>query len=313
MSEKARIDLSVLIPLYNEGENIETLFQRLSAVLEELSLEWEVIFINDGSEDDSSQPLFRIKAGSPRVKIITFKRNFGKSAALDAGFKLAAGEKVVTMDADLQDDPEEIGVLLAKLEEGYDLVSGWRVKRRDRLMKRLTSRVFNRVTAFLTGVRLHDFNCGLKAFRREAVKNLALHGELHRYIPVLIAWKGFRVTEARVRHYPRVHGRSKFGVYRFFAGLMDLVTVMFLTKYVKKPLHLFGGIGLAFFLLGLLINIYLVILSWLGDVIRVRPMLFLAVLLMLIGFQFISTGLLGEMLSMALHREKEDYIIKEIT
>lgn len=313
MNEKTGLDLSVVIPLYNEGENIEPLFTRLRPVLEKVSPEWEIVFVNDGSSDDSAAELSRVRALSPRVRIVNFNRNFGKSAALAAGFKLAGGERLVTLDADLQDDPGEIPSLLAKLEEGYDFVSGWRVKRRDRLVKRFTSRIFNRVTSWVSGVRLHDFNCGLKAFRRGAVENLALHGELHRYIPVLVCWRGFRVTEVPVRHHPRHRGSSKFGIYRFFAGFMDLLTVMFLTKYVKKPLHLFGGIGLAFFILGVLINLYLVVLSWLGDVIRVRPLLFLAVLLMLIGFQFISTGLLGEMLSMALHREREDYIIKDIT
>ena len=217
------------------------------------------------------------------------------------------------MDADLQDDPEEIPQLLRELDSGFDLVSGWRTRRRDRFIKKYTSRIFNLVTSALSGIKLHDFNCGLKAMEREVAENISLYGELHRYIPVLAYWKGFRVAETPVRHHPRGAGQSKFGVYRFFAGFMDILTVMFLTRYSKKPLHLFGGAGLVLFTAGVLINAYLVMLSILGiDYIRSRPLLFLGILLILIGFQLISIGLLGEMLAMSLHRKKGEDIVRSI-
>lgn len=312
MNENHKIDLSVLIPLYNEKENINPLFEKLRSTLSGLQMNWEVVFVDDGSTDGSQSVLRGLVSAFPRVRVIELRRNFGKSASLAAGFSQVRGENIITMDADLQDDPEDIPRILNELERGFDLVSGWRVKRQDRFIKRWTSRIFNRVTASLTGIRVHDFNCGLKALRREVIKELSLYGELHRYIPVLVYWKGYKVGEIKVTHHRRVFGISKFGVYRFFAGFMDMLTVMFLTKYIKKPLHLFGGIGLFFFLLGVLINLYLVVMSILGDFIRVRPLLLLAVLLMLIGFQLISTGLLGEMMAMSLHRKKEDYIIKQI-
>lgn len=307
-----KTDLTVLIPLYNERDNLKPLFEKIESVLEGLTSDWEVVFVDDGSTDGSFEVLEELRAASPRVKLIRFGRNFGKSAALDAGFQLARGGRIVIMDADLQDDPAEVPALLEKLDEGFDLVSGWRVDRRDRPVKRYTSRVFNRVTSTLTGIKLHDFNCGLKAFRREVIRSVPLHGELHRYIPVLAYWKGFRVTEVKVRHHPRVSGESKFGIYRFFAGLMDMITVMFLTKYSKKPLHLFGGVGLIVFFMGFLINAYLFGIYILGYGFRVRPLLFLGVLLMMIGFQLISTGLLGEMMAISLHRGKEENITRKI-
>lgn len=316
MSEESHaiqeIDLSVLIPLYNERENLRPLFEKITKVLSTSDLEWEVIFVDDGSTDGSADILSSIKENSSRVKVISLRRNFGKSAALDTGFRDTRGKWVIIMDADLQDDPEEIPGLIEKLKEGYDLVSGWRVNRQDRFIKRYTSRIYNWVTSTMSGIKLHDFNCGLKGMAREVPLSISLYGELHRYIPVLAFWKGFRVTEKKVKHHPRAYGESKFGVYRFFAGFMDMLTVMFLTRYSKKPLHLFGGAGLILFVLGIIINGYLVLLSLLGvDVIRVRPLLFLGILLMLIGFQLISTGLLGEMLAMSLHRKKGQEIIRK--
>ncbi|MDP8214032.1 MAG: glycosyltransferase family 2 protein [Candidatus Euphemobacter frigidus] len=312
MNENNSINLSVLIPLLNEKENLHPLFEKLERELKGLNLTWEVIFVDDGSTDDSLQVLKEIASLSAPIKIIRLRRNFGKSAALAAGFDLVRGEKVITMDADLQDDPEEIPVLLKKLDEGFDLISGWRMNRRDRRVKRYTSRIFNRVASMLTGIKIHDFNCGLKAFRREVVKDIIVYGELHRYIPVIAYWKGYKVGEVKVKHHPRAYGKSKFGVYRFFAGFMDMLTVMFMTKYSKKPLHLFGGVGLLLFLVGFIINAYLVVQNLIGrDFLRVRPLMFLGVLLMLVGFQLISTGLLGEMMTMSLHKRKEEYIIRE--
>ena len=312
MKDNSSIDISVLIPLFDEEENLQPLFEKIRAVLDERRRSWEILFVDDGSSDGSFSVLKNLRESDPRVRIIQLRRNFGKSAALDAGFKAVRGGRVIIMDADLQDDPEEIPALLKKIDEGYDLVTGWRADRHDRFIKKYTSRIYNFTTATMTGIRLHDFNCGLKAFRREVVRDITLYGELHRYIPPIAHWKGYKVTEIRVRHHPRAFGKSKFGAYRFFAGFMDLLTVMFLTKYIKKPLHLFGGAGLIFFSLGSVINIYLAILKVLGYGIGGRPLLILGVLLMLIGFQLISTGLIGEMMAMAIHREKEEYIIKQV-
>jgi glycosyltransferase involved in cell wall biosynthesis len=305
-----KIDLSVLIPLFNEKENLPPLAERLKEVLQGTGRSWEIVFVDDGSDDGSFAVLQSLAAGDPRIRVIQFRRNFGKSAAMSAGFAIVRGALVITMDADLQDDPREIPALIKMLDEGQDLVSGWRFRRQDRFIKKHTSRIYNRTTAALSGLRLHDFNCGLKAFRREVMEDVPLYGELHRYIPVLAHWKGYKVAELKVEHHPRAFGMSKFGAYRFFAGFMDLLTVMFLTKYSKKPLHFFGGAGLVLFLLGFLINAYLAILKLMGQGIGGRPLLILGLLLMLIGFQFISTGLLGEMLAVSLHRRSEEYTIK---
>jgi glycosyltransferase involved in cell wall biosynthesis len=305
-------ELSVLVPLYDEKDNLRPLFGKMQEVLAGLGLPWEAVFIDDGSTDGSLEVLQELLGADPRVRVFRLRRNFGKSAALDIGFQAVRGKRVIIMDADLQDDPAEIPALLKKIDEGYDLVTGWRADRHDRFVKKFTSRVYNLVTSTLTGLRLHDFNCGLKAFRREVVEDISLYGELHRYIPPLANWKGYRVTEVRVRHHPRAFGKSKFGPYRFFAGFMDLLTVMFMTRYSKKPLHLFGGAGLFLFLAGLIINGYLVMLNLLGkDFLRVRPLMFLGVLLMLVGFQLLCTGLLAELMTMSIHRKKEEGIVRE--
>jgi len=312
MNDDNKVDLSVLIALYNEEDNLPLLFEKLQPVLNSLSCSWEVVFVDDGSTDSSYKVLRRLQEECPAgVRLIRFRRNFGKSAALRAGFKAVRGRKVVIMDADLQDDPREIPSLLARLKEGFDLVGGWRADRRDRFIKKYTSRVYNFVTSTLTGIRMHDFNCGLKAFRREVIETIPIHGELHRYIPVLAHRRGFKVTEVKVKHHPRLHGESKFGPYRFFAGFADLLTVLFLTRYFKKPLHFFGGLGVVFFLVGFIIDFVLLIGSLFGDTIRTRPLLFLGILLMLIGLQFISTGLLGEMLAMGREDEEREYVVRE--
>ncbi len=246
------------------------------------------------------------------MEIIQFRENFGKAAALSAGFAQARGKIIITMDADLQDDPREIPNFIHKLEESYDLVCGWRSKRQDPFSKILPSRLFNYLTSTLTGVKLHDFNCGFKCYRKEVVKNLSLYGELHRYVPALAHWQGFKITEIKVKHHPRAHGKSKYGASRLFSGLTDLLTVMFLTKYMKKPLHLFGGVGFLLFSAGLMINVYLAILWFLGQGIGNRPLLLLGVLLMLVGFQIVSTGLIGEMIVSVRHKGEVGYIIKKI-
>ncbi|MDP8236392.1 MAG: glycosyltransferase family 2 protein [Candidatus Erginobacter occultus] len=313
MNKEPDLELSVLVPLFDEEENLRPLFAKIEEVLSGLGITWEAIFVDDGSTDGSFEVLRDLRTLEPRIRVFRLRRNFGKSAALDTGFKAVRGRRVIIMDADLQDDPAEIPVLLKKIDEGYDLVTGWRADRHDRLVKKYTSRLYNLVTSTLTGIRLHDFNCGLKAFRREVIENISLYGELHRYIPPLAHWKGYRVTEIRVRHHRRAFGKSKFGAYRFFAGFMDLLTVMFMTRYSKKPLHLFGGAGLILFLAGLVINGYLVMLNLLGkDFLRVRPLMFLGVLLMLVGFQLLSTGLLAELMTMSIHRKKEERVVREV-
>ena len=292
-----KIDLSVVIPLYDEAENLSPLFARLREELGKLDLNWEVIFVDDGSDDDSLARLREIKAASDRVKIIQFRRNFGKSAALSAGFKLVRGDKVVIMDADLQDDPEEMPAFIAKLEEGYDLVSGWKYKRRDPLSKRLPSKLFNLVTSLFSGLRLHDFNCGLKIYRREVVKEIQMYGERHRFIPVLAHMSGFRVGELPVKHHPRRHGRSKFGAYRFIAGFFDLITLMFRMKFLTKPLHFFGSLGMLSMLVGLAILAYLTIGWFHGRWIGNRPLLHIGVLGVVAGVQLFTLGLIGEMIA----------------
>jgi glycosyltransferase involved in cell wall biosynthesis len=291
------MDVSIVIPLLNEEASLRELHRAIRAVMDPLGLEWEVVFVDDGSTDSSMDILREIHAANGRVTVLSFGRNLGKSAALAVGFREAAGRAVITMDADLQDDPAEIPRMLAALEEGYDLVSGWKKERKDPLSKRLPSRVFNGVTRAVTGLRLHDMNCGLKAYRAEVVKTIRIYGELHRYTPVLAHWAGFRVTEIPVRHHARKFGRTKYGPERFTRGFFDLITVLFLRRYVTRPLHLFGAIGAILFAGGFAIGVYLTVLKIMGEAIGRRPLLTLGILLMVIGGQFVSVGLLGEMVA----------------
>lgn len=305
-------ELSIVIPLRDEEKNLTLLHSQLKSILETLGRSYEVIFVDDGSYDNSFSILEKLHHQDSKVKVIQFRKNFGKAAALSAGFTQARGKIIVTMDADLQDDPGEIPNFIQKLDEGYDLVSGWRSTRQDPFSKIFFSRLFNYLTAILTGLRIHDFNCGFKSYRKEVIKDLSLYGELHRYVPALTHWQGFKISEIKVKHRPRAHGRSKYGVKRLFSGLTDLLTVMFLTKYMKKPLHLFGGIGFLFFLAGFIISVYLAILWFQGQGIGGRPLLLLGVLLMLVGFQIISAGLIGEMIVNVRHKGEAGYIIKKI-
>lgn len=291
-------ELSIVIPLYNEAESLAELYARLHAILENLQQSAEVIFVDDGSTDGSFDRVLELHQHDARVRIIQFRRNYGKSAALAAGFARARGRRLITLDADLQDDPAEIPRLLAKLDEGYDLVSGWKRRRFDSLFKRLTSKIFNRVTSAFTGVHLHDINCGLKAYRREVTDTIQVYGQLHRFLPVLAFKEGYRLSEIEVQHHPRQYGRSKFGASRFTSGFFDLMTVLFLTRYTRRPLHLFGIAGLIAFLIGSAISIYLAyerifFKAYLSN----RPLLFLGILLVIVGVQFISIGLIGEMIA----------------
>lgn len=303
MSDK--LDLSIVIPVCNEGENVGELYNQLNVVLSRLGKTYEIIFVDDGSIDDTFKKLRAME--DSKVKIVRFQRNYGKSAALSCGFKKSKGNFVITMDGDLQDDPKEIPRFLEKLNE-YDMVSGWKGKRHDPISKTIPSKFFNALTRYITGVKIHDFNCGFKGYKNYVVKNVNLYGEFHRYIPALAHWKGYTVGEIEVEHHPRIHGKSKYGIERLFKGFLDLITVTFLTLYKKRPLHIFGGIGFLLIFLAMIINLDLVSLWIRGVKIGNRPLLMLGILLMVLGAQFISLGLLGEMITNS--RNNDDYIIK---
>lgn len=291
------MELSVVVPVLDEVDSLPTLYRELTATLELLGRSYELLFVDDGSHDGSFATLEKLHRSDDRVRVIQHRRNFGKAAALQSGFRAARGEVIVTLDADLQDDPAELPRLLQHLEDGHDLVSGWKHNRQDPASKTLPSRLFNRVTAWLTGVRLRDFNSGYKAYRREVVEELRLYGELHRFIPALAAWRGFRVDEVPVHHRPRRFGRSKYGSARFWRGSLDLLTVLFLTRYTRRPLHLFGSLGLVAWAIGGAVNLYLAAL-WLAGVrpIGNRPLLAFGILGMLVGLQFFCLGLLSELI-----------------
>ena len=302
--------LSIVVPLYNEEESLRPLSNEIKKAMRSLNLSFEVLLIDDGSTDKSLSIIKEICKQDRRFRYFSFRKNYGKSAALQVGFNNAAGDAVITMDADLQDDPSEISNLLKKLEEGFDLVSGWKKKRHDPFIKKYSSRFFNFVTRLMTGIKIHDFNCGLKAYKREVTDVIKVYGELHRYMPVLADWEGFSVSEIPVVHHPRRYGKTKFGISRFFKGFVDLITVLFSTRYIKRPMHFFGFFGALSFLVGFFVLVYLTI-DWInGHALSNRPMLFLGMLLIIVGVQFFVFGLLGEMLVKNSINEKE-YIVKD--
>lgn len=310
MNDTASCDLTVLVPAYNEAENMKPLLEKLVADLVPLGLSAEILVIDDGSSDGTLETLRSLRGSIAGLRVISFRRNFGKSAALSLGFREARGQHVVTMDADLQDDSAEIGPLLRRVEEGFDLVSGWKQKRKDPIMKTIPSKLFNAVTAAMTGVSLHDMNCGLKAYHRDVVKTVKVRGELHRFIPVLAYWNGFRVGEMRTVHHPRLHGKTKFGAARFVNGFLDLLAVMFMTTQATRPLHLFGRLGLAIALLGGGATLWA---SWpwfLGEGLRLRPMLVFGLVLVVLGLQFLSLGFLGELIA-GTRAQEPDYPVRE--
>ena len=301
------MNLTVLVPVYNEAGSLRELHAALLGALEPTGLDFEIIFVDDGSTDGSDAVMEEIHGSDGRAKAIVFRRNFGKSAALAVGFSEAAGDVIVTMDADLQDDPREIPRLLKKLEEGYDLVSGWKVNRKDPISKTLPSKLFNFVTAKMTGIPLHDFNCGLKAYTRRAAKSLNVYGELHRFLPVLAYWAGFKAGELPVTHHARKYGKTKFGASRFINGFLDLIAVMFLTSD-KSPLHFLGRVAVALMAVGVAINAYFGVTWLMGHGLRVRPLLLFGVVLIILAIQFISMGLLGELVAST--TQKRDYGVK---
>jgi glycosyltransferase involved in cell wall biosynthesis len=289
------------------------LASRIARVLDGLGRSFEIVFVDDGSRDGTPEKVLEARAGDPRVRLVRLRRNFGKAAALCAGLDHSTGRIVVTMDGDLQDDPAEIPRFLEALDgQKLDLVSGWKRRRRDPISKRYPSRLFNWVTRRMASVDLHDFNCGFKAYRREVLEQISVYGELHRYIPVLASRRGFAVGEIEVQHHARQHGVSKYGWDRLYKGLLDLITVLFITKYTRRPLHLFGAIGLILLAAGVGINTYLAVLWFFGEPLSNRPLLLLGVLLMLLGLQVLTTGLLGEMITFKNFERRDSYSIKQI-
>lgn len=311
------VELSIVIPLFNEEENVEPLYAQLKQALEPLEQSYEIIIVDDGSTDRSFELLKCLHFQDKRLKVIRFRRNFGQTAAFAAGFDYAQGQVVVTMDADLQNDPADIPRLLEKLEEGYDVVSGWRVERWKSawLTRRLPSVVANRLISETTGVHLHDYGCSLKAYRSEVVKNINLYGELHRFIPAMASWMGVSVAEIPVHYQPRQFGRSKYGLSRTIKVILDLLTVRFLLSYSTRPIHIFGSLGLAMSGLGGILGFYLSVVKLvLRQDIGSRPLLLLAILLMVLGVQMITMGLLGELVVRTYHESqgKRIYVVREI-
>lgn len=302
--------ISIVIPVYNEKESLEELFAGIEESMAKLGCAYEYIFIDDGSTDGSMDVLRALHERSPRVNVVRFRKNYGKSAALDCAFSKARGDIVITMDSDLQDDPAEIPNLIAGLEAGADLVSGWKKSRKDPWTKRVPSKFFNVVTSLISGLSLHDFNCGLKAYRRAVVRSITVYGELHRFIPVLAAWEGYAVDEIEVRHFKRKYGKSKFGASRFLNGFFDLVTVMFLTRRARNPLHFFGRIAVVLFILGLIPQIAFLIQYLGGTGLRVRPLMLGGFVLIIVALQIASMGLVAELFA-AGNGGRRDYALKE--
>lgn len=291
--------ISVVIPLYNEEESLRELGQRLETTLQQMAGErYEVIFVDDGSRDGSFAVIQELHRKNPRFQAIRFRTNYGKSAALSVGFEKVRGQFVYTMDADLQDDPAELPAMMEKLESGYDLVSGWKKRRHDPWHKTMPSKLFNKVVQTVTKLKIHDFNCGLKLYRQEVLPQLSVYGEMHRYLPAQAHWQGFRVTELPVTHHARKHGVSKFGVSRFVKGYLDLLTLLLTFRYSTRPLHVFGTIGTVVALVGFLIDLWLSIEWFLGMTsLTNRPLALLGVLMIIVGVQLVSIGLIGEMIA----------------
>ena len=309
--------LSIVIPVYNEADSLPELYASLISGLENCNglgvKNYEIWFVSDGSTDGSEDIIKEMIKMDKKVHLVSFRKNFGKAAALQAGFQYVEGDIVVTMDSDLQDDPAEIRDMLVKLEEGYDMVSGWKVDRQDPLEKTLPSKLFNRVTASASGIKLHDFNCGFKAYRKEVIKSIDLYGELHRYIPILAHRKGFRIAEIRVTNHKRKYGKSKYGVERYLRGLFDSLTTSFLSKYYDRPMHFFGRIGFVLLLVGFIICAALTVQWFMGYSIGNRPLLILGILCIILGVQSVATGFLGDLIVDATwSSRKNEGHIKEI-
>ncbi len=310
MRDDHQVAVSVVVPAFNEAESLPELVVRVRRALEGMGLTWELWIVDDGSSDGTWEVVQAQNAAEARVRGIRLARNFGKAAALAAGFEAARGAYVITMDADLQDDPDEFPQLIAKLEDGWDLVSGWKQDRKDSFIKNHSSKVFNLATSRMCGLRLHDFNCGLKAYRCEVTSRVKLYGEMHRYVPALAHLDGFRVTEMPVRHHKRKYGRTKYGVNRFLNGFFDLLTVYFLHARGSSPLHFFGRLGSFAGTGGLLICLYFLIYWVAGNALRVRPILVLGLVLVIMAIQFVSLGLIAELM-VSDRRPEQGYRVRD--
>jgi len=305
------MELSIVIPVYNEEENVELVFRKNKEVLDRMKMDYEVIFVDDGSRDRTFQNLLRMK--DSHLKIIRFRKNFGQTAAMDAGFKAAKGKVIVSMDGDLQNDPADIPRLLAKMKEGYDAVCGWRKNRKDPILKHIISRGANLLRKIIIHDRIHDSGCSLKAYRKECFEDLDLFGEMHRFIPALLEWKGFKVTEIPVAHHPRKYGKTKYNMKRVMKGFLDMIVVKFWMQYSTRPIHLFGGWGVLMTIVGFLLGVYLSIQKlFYGVSLSNRPLLLLAILLMIIGVQFIIFGVLADILVKVYYKENKNYSIERI-
>jgi glycosyltransferase involved in cell wall biosynthesis len=302
------IDLSIVIPVLDERDALPGLLAEIEGSCDGLGLRWEAIVLDDGSTDGSFALVEEMAAGRPWLRGVQLRRNFGKSAALATGFEYARGNTIVTIDGDGQDDPADIPALLDALAQGLDLVSGWKRDRHDPIRRRLASRVFNFVAGHLTGVEIHDMNCGFKAYRGDCARALEVHGELHRFLPALAVQQGWRVGEIPVNHRPRLHGRSRFGTERYLRGALDLLTVVFIGRYQYRPLHLFGSIGLGLTAIGTILAVYLTALKLAGEAIGHRPMLILAALLIVVGIQLLTFGLLAQMVVLNRRGQRESLL-----
>lgn len=305
--------ISVVIPIFNEEQNIAPLYSKLKAVLGGIGTGYEVIFIDDGSDDASNEVLHKLAKDDRRIKVIQFRKNFGQTAAIAAGVEHAKGEAIVTMDGDGQNDPKDIPRLLDKLEQGYDVTSGWRKSRKDPFLnKKFPSAVANRLISWLTRVRLHDYGCTLKAYRREILKDVRLYGEMHRFIPAYASWLGARITELEVAHHPRKHGRSKYGLSRTTSIILDLITILFLQRYSTKPIRLFGGAGMILLALGVLTGLFVLVRKLFWGGVWISPMILISFLFITMGVMFILLGLIAEIIIRTYHESqaKPIYAIK---
>jgi glycosyltransferase involved in cell wall biosynthesis len=310
------LKISIVLPVFNEEENLHDLNTEIAGVVENMDMDYEIIYIDDGSTDRSFEILNELRQQNANIKIIQFRRNFGQTAGLAAGFDHATGDVIITMDSDRQNDPNDIPMMLDKINQGYDLVSGWRFDRQDAwLSRKLPSKLANGLISTITGVKLHDYGCSLKAFRKEVIENIRLYGEMHRFIPAIASWMGVRIAEVKVNHRARVAGTSKYGISRTFRVILDLITVKFLLQYSARPIHFFGGIGMVSGVVGFLIAFVMAIQKFFFDVpMGDRPLLLLAVLLMFIGLQFITFGLLGELMTRTYHeaQNKPVYVVRQM-
>jgi len=308
--------ISIVIPFFNEEQNIEPIYEHLSSAITSLTHDFEIIFVDDGSTDNTFKNMLKIREKDAKVRIIKFRKNFGQSAALKAGFDHADGDVVISMDGDLQNDPTDIPVLLEKIEnEDYDVVCGWRADREDPLSKKILSKIANLIRRNLTSELVHDSGCTFRAYRNGCVKNLDLYGELHRYIPAMLQWKGYKIGEAKVKHHPRKYGTTKYGLKRVIKGFLDLIVITFWQKYSVRPIHVFGGLGLLLSSSGTLIGSYLGIQKlFFGRGLSDRPLFLLAILMIIIGVQFVVSGLLADIMLKVYYCQngRKNYLIERV-